>query len=220
MKYKSVFDIIGPIMVGPSSSHTAGAARIGRAARNLLGCDPEWATIHYYESFAQTHKGHGTDLALIGGLLGMDSDDDNLVNSEKLAAEKGIKIKIIEETENAPHPNTARIALGKGNQTIEMTGISIGGGMIEVISINGYALNLKGETTAIMLAAVDKPGVLSNVTSVLMEHNINIGFMDVARKEKGKHTLMTIQVDETVSDDVINKLKELDNVKNVIKFNE
>lgn len=218
MKYKSVFDIIGPVMVGPSSSHTAGAARIGRAARNILGSEPTWVKIHYYESFAQTHKGHGTDLALIGGLLGMDSDDDNLVNSEKIALEKGINIQIIEEDGAAPHPNTAKVILGNSENGVEVVGTSIGGGMIEIVMINGFELKMKGDTTAIMITNKDKPGAVAKVTHILNEHNINIGFMDVARKEKGRNALMTIQVDDCVSDGLLSELRGLDCVLNAIKF--
>src|SRR5690625_2609665 len=127
MKFNSVFDIIGPIMIGPSSSHTAGAARIGKAARTLFGKEPTWATIHLYESFAKTYKGHGTDFALVGGLLNYDPDDARMRQALETAKKREIKIDFIENPAAVDHPNTVRLIIGNEVEQMELMGISIGG---------------------------------------------------------------------------------------------
>src|SRR5690625_4646448 len=132
MKFNSVFDIIGPVMIGPSSSHTAGAARIGKAARNLFGKEPTWAKIHLYESFAKTYKGHGTDFALAGGLLGYETDDTRMSKALDTAKEKGLEIEFIEDPAAVDHPNTARLIIGNDKEKLELIGVSIGGGKVEI----------------------------------------------------------------------------------------
>ncbi|WP_409253665.1 L-serine ammonia-lyase, iron-sulfur-dependent subunit beta [Bacillus sp. SCS-153A] len=216
MKYKSVFDIIGPIMIGPSSSHTAGAARIGRVARNLFGRDPEWAEISFYGSFAKTYKGHGTDVAIVGGLMDYDTFDERIRDSLKIAKEKGIKIKFREEDAVTDHPNTARIRLGDDKSEMELVGISIGGGKIEVTELNGFELKLSGHHPAILVVHEDRFGAIAAVSQVLAKHEINIGHMDVSRKEVGKMALMTIEIDQNnIEDKVIEELKALSNVTQV-----
>jgi L-serine dehydratase len=216
MKYKSVFDIIGPIMIGPSSSHTAGAARIGRVARNLFGRDPEWAEISFYGSFAKTYKGHGTDVAIVGGLMDYDTFDERIKDSLNIAKEKGIRIKFREEEAVTDHPNTARIRLGDDKREMELVGISIGGGKIEVTELNGFELQLTGHHPAILVVHEDRFGAIAAVSQVLANHQINIGHMDVSRKEKGKMALMTIEIDQNnIDEKVIDELKALANVTQV-----
>jgi L-serine dehydratase len=216
MKYKSVFDIIGPIMIGPSSSHTAGAARIGRVARNLFGRDPEWADISFYGSFAKTYKGHGTDVAIVGGLMDYDTFDERIKDSLRIAKEKGIRIRFREEDAVTDHPNTARIRLGDDKSEMELVGISIGGGKIEVTELNGFELKLTGHHPAILVVHEDRFGAIAAVSQVLANHEINIGHMDVSRKEKGKMALMTIEIDQNnIDDKVIDELKALSNVTQV-----
>ena len=216
MKYKSVFDIIGPIMIGPSSSHTAGAARIGRVARNLFGRDPEWAEISFYGSFAKTYKGHGTDVAIVGGLMDYDTFDERIKDSLKIAKEKGMKIRFREEDAITDHPNTARIRLGDDKSEMEVVGISIGGGKIEVTELNGFELKLTGHHPAILVVHEDRFGAIAAVSQVLANHEINIGHMDVSRKEVGKMALMTIEIDQNnIDDKVIDELKALANVTQV-----
>ena len=128
MKFKSVFDIIGPVMIGPSSSHTAGAARIGRVARDLFGRQPDWAKIHLYGSFAETYKGHSTDVAIVGGLLDYDTDDERIKTSFEEAEKAGMEFEFIPETGHTDHPNTARVVIGDCQSEMSMVGISIGGG--------------------------------------------------------------------------------------------
>lgn len=217
-KFKSVFDIIGPIMIGPSSSHTAGAARIGRVARSLFEREPKWANIHLYGSFAKTHKGHGTDEAIVGGILDFETDDENIICSLEIAKERGIEIQFIEEEMEAEHPNTAKIIMGDELGQIEVTGISIGGGNIEIVGLNGYELHISGEHSAIIVLHHDRFGVIANVTNLLSKNRINIGLMEVARKEKGKVSLMTIEVDHNISDELMKELSNIENVVNVTRI--
>ncbi|HLR14877.1 MAG TPA: L-serine ammonia-lyase, iron-sulfur-dependent subunit beta [Bacillota bacterium] len=212
MKFTSVFDIIGPVMIGPSSSHTAGAARIGKTARDLFGKEPTWAQIRLYESFAKTYKGHGTDFALVGGLLGFQTDDKRLDQSLVIAEEKQIDIEFIEENGRAPHPNTARLTIGDETDSIEMVGISIGGGKIEIIEINGFDLKISGNHPAILVVHNDRFGAIASVTKILAKHEINIGHMEVNRKDVGKEALMVIEVDQNVEKDVLTELQEADHI--------
>ncbi|PLT30102.1 L-serine ammonia-lyase, iron-sulfur-dependent subunit beta [Peribacillus deserti] len=218
MKYKSVFDIIGPIMIGPSSSHTAGAARIGRMARNLLNREPKWAEISFYGSFAKTYKGHGTDVAIVGGLLDFDTFDERIIHALDLAKEKGIKITFSEEDAITDHPNTARVRIGDDQGELELVGISIGGGKIEIIELNGFELKLSGHEPAILVVHEDRFGAIANVANVLAKHEINIAHMDVSRKEKGKMALMTIEVDQNIEQAVLDEITALPNIMKVTKI--
>lgn len=218
MKYKSVFDIIGPVMIGPSSSHTAGAARIGRVARSLFGREPEWATISFYGSFAKTYKGHGTDVAMVGGLLDFDTFDERIIEAIDIAKKAGIKIKFVEEEAITDHPNTARVHIGDDQGELELVGISIGGGKIEIIELNGFELKLSGHHPAILVVHNDRQGAIAAVSNVLAKEEINIGHMEVSRKEKGKMALMTIEVDHNIEDRVIKQLEQLPNVLQVTKI--
>ncbi|WP_404409095.1 L-serine ammonia-lyase, iron-sulfur-dependent subunit beta [Jeotgalibacillus malaysiensis] len=218
MKYKSVFDIIGPVMIGPSSSHTAGAARIGKMARELFGREPEWANVSFYGSFAKTYKGHGTDVAIIGGIMDFETDDERIIEAKKIAREKGMRIKIREEEALTDHPNTARIKLGDQDGEIELVGISIGGGKIEIIELNGFELSLTGHHPAILVVHEDKFGAVAAVSTVLAKHKMNIGKMDVSRQEVGKMALMTIEVDQHIEDALLDELKALPEVSQVTKI--
>lgn len=212
MKFNSVFDIIGPVMIGPSSSHTAGAARIGKAARNLLGSMPTWAKIHLYESFAKTYKGHGTDMALAGGLLGFETDDPQMNKALDLAQEQGLEIEFIEDTAAVDHPNTARLIIGNNLEQVELVGISIGGGKVEITELNGFELRLSGNHPAILVMHNDRFGAIASVTNILARHEINIGHMEVNRKDVGKEALMVIETDQNLSDDVLNELKNAEHI--------
>jgi len=215
MKYNSVFDIIGPIMIGPSSSHTAGAARIGKAARNLFGKQPRWAKIHLYESFAKTYKGHGTDFALVGGLLGFEPNEPRISKSLDIAKESGLEIEFIEDSASVDHPNTARLIIGDESDRLELIGISIGGGKVEITELNGFELRLSGNHPAILIMHNDRFGAIASVTRILAKHEINIGHMEVNRKDVGKEALMVIEVDQNVDDSV---LKELDKADHIIQI--
>ncbi len=218
MKYRSVFDIIGPVMIGPSSSHTAGAARIGRVARSLFGREPKWATISFYGSFASTYKGHGTDVAIIGGLLDFDTFDERIKTSLDIADQAGMKITFIEEDAITDHPNTARVSIGDENGELELVGISIGGGKIEITELNGFELKLSGNHPAILVVHNDRYGAIAGVANVLAKYAINIGHMEVSRKEKGQLALMTIEVDQNIDQHVIDELTTLPNILKVTKI--
>lgn len=218
MKFKSVFDIIGPVMIGPSSSHTAGAARIGRIARDLFRKQPTWAKIHLYGSFAETYKGHGTDVAIIGGLLDYDTDDERIKTSFEEAERLGLTFEFIPETAHTEHPNTARIVIGDGEQEMSMVGISIGGGKVELVELNGFPLRLSGNGAAILVVHEDRSGCIASVATCLAKQNINIGHMEVSRREKGNMALMVIEVDQTVSSEVLNQIAELPNITQVTRI--
>lgn len=215
MKYRSVFEIIGPVMIGPSSSHTAGAARIGRVARDLFGRQPEWARIHLYGSFAETYKGHGTDVAIIGGLLDYDTFDERIKTAFEDAASAGMTFEFIPEEEEADHPNTAKIVIGDSQGDMELVGISIGGGTMEVTELNGFPLRLSGHFPALLVVHDDRAGVIANVSNAIASQGMNIAHMEVGRKEKGKMALMVIEVDQMFDETLINELKTLPNVTQV-----
>lgn len=218
MKFNSVFDIIGPVMIGPSSSHTAGAARIGKAARDLLGGDPRWAKIHLYESFAKTYKGHGTDMALAGGLLGFDTDDPRMSKALELAKERQMEIEFIEDTAAVDHPNTARLIIGNETEQVELVGISIGGGKVEIIELNGFALRLSGNHPAILVMHNDRFGAIASVTNILAKHEINIGHMEVNRNDIGKEALMVIETDQNINTKVMKELENADHIRHISKI--
>lgn len=215
--YKSVFDIIGPIMIGPSSSHTAGAARIGKVVRQIFGEQPEKVDLYLYESFAKTYRGHGTDIALVGGLLDMAPDDERLSDSLKIAYEEGMEVAFIPKPEKADHPNSVKIIVKKGQRTMTCTGISIGGGAIQISEINGFKINLDMSTPTYLTVHQDKPGIVAQVTSILSKHEINISTMTVTRESKGEKAIMIIEVDERI-EGLTCHLREIDGVDEVSFF--
>ncbi|NHC39537.1 L-serine ammonia-lyase, iron-sulfur-dependent, subunit beta [Bacillus sp. MM2020_1] len=218
MKYRSAFDIIGPVMIGPSSSHTAGAARIGRVARTLFGRLPKKAIISLYGSFAKTYKGHGTDFAIVAGLLDFDTNDERLPKALEIANEMGLAIEFRTEDAVVDHPNTVKINLYDEANDLEMVGISIGGGTIEITELNSFPLKLSGEHPAILVVHQDRFGIISAVTNVLSAYEINIGHMEVSRLEKGEMALMVIEVDQRIEDIVIEELTNLSNVSQIIRM--
>ena len=217
VRFHSVFDIIGPVMVGPSSSHTAGAARIGKVVRDIFGEAPETITIYLYESFAKTYRGHGTDVALVAGLLGMAPDDPHLPESMKLAYDQGIKVSFVPKSDKVDHPNTAHIVLQKGDHRLAATGVSIGGGNIQITEINGFKISLSmGQPTYITIHE-DVPGMIAQVTKIFSDAGINIGTMTVTRESKGEQAIMIIETDD-YQDDILAKLKQLPHMVNVTYF--
>ncbi|EGL82597.1 L-serine dehydratase, iron-sulfur-dependent, beta subunit [Caldalkalibacillus thermarum TA2.A1] len=217
MKYRSVFDIIGPIMIGPSSSHTAGAARIGRVARRIFGRKPDRANITLYGSFAKTYKGHGTDIAIVGGLLDLDTFDEGIVRSLEMAKEQGLQVTIQASEEDVDHPNTAKIELSGDQHRLEIVGTSIGGGSIEIISINGFNLRLSGHHPALLVLHEDKYGMIAQVANVLSKFKLNIGHMEVARKSKGSEALMVIETDQPIGEQVLAEIGEIPSILTVTK---
>ncbi len=216
MKYRTVFDIIGPVMIGPSSSHTAGAVRIGKAARSIFGTKPCRADITLYGSFAKTYRGHGTDVALAGGLLDFDTFDKRMIHALEIAKREGIEIFFHESKEIANHPNTARIRLEDENGRImEIVGVSIGGGKMEIVELNGFKLSLTGVNPVLLVLHQDQYGVIAQVASILAKNEINIGFMHVSRKEKGSQALMSIETDQPIDKHVESEVKALEKIQAV-----
>ncbi|MDI3535224.1 MAG: L-serine dehydratase [Thermosediminibacterales bacterium] len=204
-----VLDVIGPIMIGPSSSHTAGAVRLGRIARNILGEEPVSAKLTLHGSFSKTYRGHGTDLALVAGLLGMNTDDERIPSAIKIAERKGLKVSFSEADLGDVHPNTVRFELkSAGDKKAVVVGSSTGGGSIEIVKINGFETSFKGEFHTLITQHEDKPGVISEVTTVLAQYGINIAFMRVSRKEKGNLALMIIETDNPIPNGVRDKIAE------------
>jgi len=218
MKYKSVFDIIGPVMIGPSSSHTAGAARIGRVARTMFGRQPKKAEITFYGSFAKTYKGHGSDVATVAGILDFDTFDLRLKDSFKIAKDLGIEIILRTSEEMTDHPNTSRIRLSDERGQVEVTGISIGGGKIEITEINGFALKISGDAPTLMVVHEDRPGMIAGVSNVLTKHQINIGHMEVSRKERGSEALMVIEVDSPIGEKMLQEIEQMPHIIAVSKI--
>ncbi|MFZ5969823.1 MAG: L-serine ammonia-lyase, iron-sulfur-dependent subunit beta [Bacillota bacterium] len=220
MKNYSVFDILGPVMIGPSSSHTAGAARLGKVARYIAGTDFHSVTFHLHGSFAKTYKGHGTDRALVAGILGMEPHDEKLRNALQIAEDMGITIKFSEADLGYVHPNTVKIVFHKNDgQQAEIIGSSIGGGNIVITNIDGYEVAFTGEYATMFIRHYDKKGAISNVTTLLALHGINIATMKVSRTSKGLEASMIIETDGILKPDDVEKISALENIISVRAIN-
>lgn len=211
-----IFDVIGPIMIGPSSSHTAGAARIGRVARRLLGTEVEWASIGLYGSFASTYQGHGTDRAIVAGLMDMGVDDIRIRESLSLAEQAGMHFAFhtIDALRDA-HPNTAVIlARGAGAQ-VEIQAASVGGGAIRVERLDGIRVSFTGENNTLVITHTDAPGVIAQVSSLLAGQGVNIATMQVFRTVPGGDAVMVIESDELPTRSTLECLRGLRAVNSV-----
>lgn len=214
----NVFDIIGPIMIGPSSSHTAGAVRIGRVAWKVLGEQlPAKADIELSGSFAQTYRGHGTDKALLAGIMGFDSADDRIRRSLDIAREKGIDFHFSTVDIPDAHPNTARITLTRADgSSICIEGASIGGGNILISRINGMSVSFTGQFNTVLVEHFDRPGAIASVANAIAESDINIAGFRLSRQSRGGDALMMIEVEGDVPDSCIAALQKLPNIINVV----
>lgn len=216
----STFDIIGPIMVGPSSSHTAGAVRLGQMGRAILGGQPAEALIELHGSFAQTGRGHGTDRAIVAGLLGMSTDDERIRHSFTIAEAMNLQFRFEEvDLGEEAHPNTVRLTLRAGERSIQVMGASIGGGLIEITQIKGYRVNFGGEYDTLLVIAQDRPGTINAITGWLLKHHINVAFFRVGRKQRGGEALMIIETDQPVPDYLVEAIEDFDWVHWVRKVN-
>ncbi len=213
---RGMFDIVGPVMIGPSSSHTAGAVRLGLMAGKILGEQPVKAEIKLHGSFAQTYRGHGTDRALIAGILGFQPDDERIRNSMDIARERGMNFSFSKVEIFEAHPNTAIIELtGVSGRRTVVTGASIGGGNINILNIDGFEVNLSGQYPAMLVIHRDVPGVINKVTWALSRFEINIAFMRLSRKSRGEEALMLLETDENVPEEVVEECKQVHNVSDV-----
>ena len=208
-----VFDILGPIMIGPSSSHTAGAVRIGKYARSVLGKKPVKAVIRFSGSFAKTYKGHGTDKAVIAGILGMDTDDSRIRNSMQIATEEGLDFTFIEEDIDGAHPNTAEITLtdAEGRSAL-IQGASIGGGNIVINKINDTEVSISGKSDTLVIPHDDVPGMIAVVTNILAEKGVNVHGFSLGRDRKGGIAVMTIEIDGNIDESINEAIMECPNI--------
>ena len=216
MSSYNIFDIIGPIMIGPSSSHTAGANKIGYLAKNIVGEEIKEVKFWLHGSFAKTYKGHGTDRALLAGIMGMMSDDERIRNAYMIADQIGIKYSFAEiEMENV-HPNTVKMDIKtvSGN-TWEVIGSSIGAGKVKIIEINGMQMEFDGEYYTLITTHRDLPGMIAHITNILALNDVNIAFMKLYREEKNKNAMLIVEADQDIPDEVVNKIKENENVLSV-----
>jgi L-serine dehydratase len=206
-----LFDILGPVMVGPSSSHTAGACRLGLIARAILGSTPDHARIGLHGSFAATGEGHGTQRAMVGGLLGLAPDDLRLRRAFEEAEEAGLVYTFhpVDLGDDA-HPNTAVLEVRAGDETVTIRGASIGGGRVEVTAIDEFPVALGGDYHTLVLAAHDRPGTIAAISSVFADAGINLATMRVDRTGRHKEALMTIEVDAPISDDALARMRAFD----------
>lgn len=209
----NVFDIVGPVMIGPSSSHTAGAARIGRIAGMLLGAPAVRADIVLHGSFAKTYKGHGTDKALIAGILGMKPDDARLRESPRIAAESGLAVSIATDTIENAHPNTARITLAAADgKQVSVQGASVGGGNILVTKVNGMDVEISGQYTTLIVLHRDAPGTIAQVTEYIGSLGVNICNFRLSRSQRGGTAVMTIELDGSMAEEANGHIQELPNI--------
>jgi L-serine dehydratase len=206
----NVFDIIGPIMVGPSSSHTAGAVRIGRIARALLNEEPCKVQITFHGSFARTYKGHGTDKAILGGLLGMRPDDRRIKDSLELAKQMGMSYCFKTADLGDVHPNTVLIStMGSSREKLEVLGSSVGGGNVLIRRVNGLEVDFTGANNTLLVFHRDTPGAVAAVTQLLAREGINIAQMKVFRFYRGGNAVMVIETDQSVQYGLTESIKEL-----------
>ena len=209
-----VFDIIGPVRIGPSSSHTAGAARLGLMAYKVLGEPVARAGILLTGSFAQTYRGHGTDKALVAGILGMQPEDERIRDAFEVAKEQGLEYAFQKTEIQGAHPNTAELHLtGISGKIAVVRGASVGGGNILITKINDYDVNITGRYPAIVTIQQDKPGVIMNVTSVLAMAGVNIAFMHVARRNRGEQAMGILELDEAPVSGVVEAIREIDGIE-------
>ena len=213
----SVFDMIGPIMIGPSSSHTAAVVRIGRAARKVLGSAPKDADITFYNSFARTYEGHGSDRAIIAGLLDYQTDDIRIKEALTLAAQAQLNYRF-KSVGNAStyHPNTVKVVLSDGSKQIEIIGESKGGGIINIAEVNGFKADFSASLHTLIIFAADTKGSVAFIANVLAHDDCNIATMSVSRKGKNDLACLVFEMDSGIKDVTLSYLNSLSWVKEIV----
>lgn len=215
-----LFDVLGPVMIGPSSSHTAGAAKIGYTAQKLLGDLPVEADIGLYGSFATTGKGHGTDRALVAGLLGLRPDDPRLPDSFALAQQQGMKFRIHPVELRSAHPNTAVLTLkSRTGRVLSMKAASVGGGRIRVTEIDGVPADFGGDSNTLIIHNEDTPGCIAEVTASLAMRRINIASMQVFRAGTGSYAVMVLECDSHIPHPLVQQLAGMPGILKVTCLN-
>ena len=206
----SLLDIIGPVMVGPSSSHTAGACRLGLLARGLVGGTPDRAKVELHGSFARTGEGHGTDKAIVAGLMGFRPDDDRIRTSLEIAERDGLAYTFVKTTlDDEAHPNTVRITLERGERSAVMIGSSLGAGRVLLTQIDGYPVEVSGNYHTIVLVAEDIPGSVARIATLLADVGLNIATLRLTRKQRGGDAFMVIELDESPDERVRDRIRAL-----------
>lgn len=210
MAFISLFEVIGPNMVGPSSSHTAGAASMALLARKLFPGEIKKVQFTLYGSFAKTYRGHGTDRALLGGIMGFETDDLRIRDSLQIAKERGLEYAFsIQAKMGDEHPNTADMDLtGTKGERLFVRGVSIGGGKVKIVRLNQIDVDFTGEYSTLIISQTDKPGVVAHITRVLSERNVNIAFMRLFREEKGAKAFTVVESDEKIPEEVVEQIRE------------
>ena len=208
----SILDVMGPVMVGPSSSHTAGTARLGRVAREILDEDPLAVPFFLHPPLAATYRGHGSDFALVGGAIGLNVDDPRIPEAIRIAEQMGVSVEFSEEDQGDVHPNTVRIEVKGPKREVEIVGSSIGGGVIEVFKINGFQTRFKGDSPVLLLFYRDRPGMIAEVANIIAEEGINIASLYCSRKQRGKDAFMEVDVDSPLSREALRRICSLADV--------
>lgn len=211
-----IFDILGPVMVGPSSSHTAGAVRIGLVGRKLLGVQPERAEIYLHGSFAATGEGHGTDCGIVAGLLGMKPDDMRIPDSFQIAGEEGMEFRIEKRELRDAHPNTALLVLeADGRLQMKVQACSIGGGRIRVTRLGDMDVNFSAEMNTLIVYNMDQPGCVADVAHVLSRKKVNIATMQLFRDKRGGCAVMVVETDQIIGRQALEWLESMDGIQKV-----
>lgn len=214
-----IFDIMGPIMVGPSSSHTAGAVRIGRMARTLLGDEPVKAAIHLHGSFAETGMGHGTDKALVAGLLGMATDDLDIPSSFEIAEGRGLKFTFDEVDLREAHPNSVKLEIiGSSGRRMKMQASSIGGGRISVDKLDGVPVSFSGDYHTLIIQNMDNQSNLADVTTALSLARVNVANMSMHRSVRGGNVMMIVETDDPIPGYIVELLEKQPGILQVIHY--
>lgn len=215
----NIFDIIGPVMVGPSSSHTAGAVKIGYVSQKLLGEPVKKAEILLYGSFLATGKGHGTNFALVAGLLGMTQDDKRIPQSFEIARSKGIELVFGKANLKNYHPNSVQLNLtGKNGRHLEIIGESVGGSVINIANIDGLSANFSGDNPTLIVHNKDQPGHVAEVTSMLSHKSVNIATMQLYRANRGGEAVMVLELDQEIPQNALVWLSKLEGVNKVTYY--
>lgn len=216
MSEYSIFDIIGPVMIGPSSSHTAGAVRIGYFARKIAAEDIQKVIFYLHGSFAKTYAGHGTDRALLAGVMGFLPDDERIRDAFQIAQHREIAYQYEETDLGEVHPNTVKIEMHTASKRKwEIMGSSLGGGKVRIIQINQMEVAFEGEYTTLMTHHVDRPGVIAKITAILAEHNVNIAFMKLFRESKGSNARLIVETDQEIGEEVQTEILKNPDVQTV-----
>ncbi len=218
MSFISVFDVLGPNMIGPSSSHTAGACAIAYLAQKMKSGVLREVEFTLYGSFAKTYRGHGTDRALLGGIMGFATDDVRIRDSFEIAEERGIEFRFIpDEKETDIHPNTVDIRMvNDSGAVMTVRGESLGGGKVKIVRINQVQVDFTGEYNAVIIIQKDRPGVAAHITRILSDRNVNIAFMRLFRESRGEKAYTIVESDNRLPEDITEKLLENPNVQDVM----